>query len=76
MQAKSITNLMSQEGVRGQEWNPWSVDGGNPCEHVTVLPYTRFLAGPVEEKTVSASDTLHIKMAQGGGFAAELVCFE
>lgn len=41
-------NLMTQEGVRGQEWNAWSVDGGNPCEHVTVLPFTRILAGPVD----------------------------
>lgn len=45
---RTYPNLMSQEGVRGQEWNAWSVDGGNPCEHVTVLPYTRFLAGPVD----------------------------
>jgi alpha-glucosidase len=41
-------NLMSQEGVRGQEWNAWSADGGNPCEHVTVLPFTRIMAGPVD----------------------------
>lgn len=41
-------NLMTQEGVRGQEWNAWSTDGGSPCEHVTVLPFTRILAGPVD----------------------------
>lgn len=41
-------NLMSQEGVRGQEWNAWSPDGGSPCEHVTVLPFTRIMAGPVD----------------------------
>ena len=41
-------NLMSQEGVRGQEWNAWSTDGGNPCSHVTVLPFTRVMAGPVD----------------------------
>lgn len=41
-------NLMTQEGVRGQEWNAWSIDGGNPCEHVTVLPFTRIMAGPVD----------------------------
>ena len=45
---RTYPNLMSQEGVRGQEWNAWSTDGGNPCEHVTVLPYTRILAGPVD----------------------------
>ena len=41
-------NLMSQEGVRGQEWNAWSQDGGSPCSHVTVLPFTRIMAGPVD----------------------------
>ena len=45
---RTYPNLMSQEGVRGQEWNAWSNDGGNPCEHVTVLPFTRILAGPVD----------------------------
>lgn len=41
-------NLMTQEGVRGQEWNAWSNDGGSPCSHVTVLPFTRIMAGPVD----------------------------
>lgn len=41
-------NLLTQEGVRGQEWNAWSADGGSPCEHVTVLPFTRIMAGPVD----------------------------
>lgn len=41
-------NLMTQEGVRGQEWNAWSPDGGSPCSHVTVLPFTRIMAGPVD----------------------------
>jgi alpha-glucosidase len=41
-------NLMSQEGVRGQEWNAWSRDGGSPACHVTVLPFTRIMAGPVD----------------------------
>lgn len=43
---RTLPNLMTQEGIRGQEWNAWSADGGSPCEHVTVLPYTRFMAGP------------------------------
>jgi alpha-glucosidase len=41
-------NLMSQEGVRGQEWNAWSQDGGSPSSHVTILPFTRVMAGPVD----------------------------
>lgn len=45
---RTYPNLMTQEGVRGQEWNAWSTDGGSPCEHVTVLPFTRILAGPVD----------------------------
>lgn len=45
---RTYPNLMSQEGVRGQEWNAWSDDGGNPCSHVTILPFTRIMAGPVD----------------------------
>ena len=45
---RTYPNLMSQEGVRGQEWNAWGQDGGSPCEHVTVLPFTRIMAGPVD----------------------------
>lgn len=45
---RTYPNLMTQEGVRGQEWNAWSRDGGSPCEHVTVLPFTRIMAGPVD----------------------------
>ncbi len=45
---RTFPNLMTQEGVRGQEWNAWSQDGGNPASHVTVLPFTRILAGPVD----------------------------
>lgn len=41
-------NLMTQEGVRGQEHNAWSPDGGNPPEHTTVIPFTRGLAGPMD----------------------------
>ena len=41
-------NLMTQEGVRGQEYNAWSPDGGNPPEHTTVLPFLRGLAGPMD----------------------------
>ncbi len=41
-------NLMTQEGVRGQEWDAWSEDGGNPPSHTTILPFTRGLAGPMD----------------------------
>lgn len=41
-------NLMTQEGVRGQEYDAWSPDGGNPPSHTCIIPFTRCLAGPVD----------------------------
>jgi alpha-glucosidase len=41
-------NMMSREGARGQEYNAWSGDGGNPPEHETNLFFTRMLAGPMD----------------------------
>jgi alpha-glucosidase len=45
---RTYPNLMTQEGVRGQEWDAWSSDGGNPPEHTTIIPFTRGLAGPID----------------------------
>lgn len=45
---RTYPNLMTQEGVRGQEYNAWSPDGGNPPEHTCILPFTRGLAGPMD----------------------------
>lgn len=45
---RTYPNLMTQEGGRGQEYNAWSTDGGNPPEHATVIPFTRMLAGPFD----------------------------
>jgi alpha-glucosidase len=41
-------NMMSREGARGQEYNAWGSDGGNPPEHETILFFTRMLAGPMD----------------------------
>lgn len=41
-------NLMTQEGVRGQEHNAWDPDGGNPPQHTVLMPFTRGLAGPMD----------------------------
>lgn len=41
-------NLMTQEGVRGQEYNAWDTGGGNPPSHTATLPFTRGLAGPTD----------------------------
>lgn len=45
---RTYPNLMTQEGVRGQEYNAWSADGGNPPNHTTIIPFTRGLAGPMD----------------------------
>lgn len=41
-------NMMTREGSRGQEYNAWSGDGGNPPEHETILFFTRLLGGPMD----------------------------
>ena len=77
---RTFPNLMSQEGVRGQEWNAWSQDGGSPCEHVTVLPFTRIMAGPVDytpgvfafENPVMPGTRVHSTIANQLGL---FVCF-
>ncbi|MCI5978632.1 MAG: glycoside hydrolase family 97 protein [Bacteroidales bacterium] len=45
---RTYPNLMTQEGVRGQEWDAWCPEGGNPPSHTVTLPFTRLLAGPVD----------------------------
>ena len=39
-------NLMTGEGVRGQEWEAWSE--GHDASHTALLPFTRGLAGPMD----------------------------
>lgn len=41
-------NMMTRECARGQEYNAWSADGGNPPDHPVILPFTRMLAGPMD----------------------------
>ena len=45
---RTYPNMMSREGARGQEYNAWSAEGGNPPEHETILFFTRLLAGPMD----------------------------
>jgi hypothetical protein len=45
---RTYPNMMSAEGLRGQEFNAWASDGGNPPEHLTIVPFTRILAGPID----------------------------
>ncbi|MFZ0390781.1 MAG: glycoside hydrolase family 97 protein [Calditrichia bacterium] len=41
-------NMMTREGARGQEYNAWSGDGGNPPDHTVILTFTRLLGGPMD----------------------------
>jgi alpha-glucosidase len=45
---RTYPNMMSREGARGQEYNAWSGEGGNPPEHEANLYFTRLLAGPMD----------------------------
>ena len=45
---RTLPNLMTQEGARGQEFNAWDRGGGNPPSHTTILPFTRILGGPMD----------------------------
>jgi alpha-glucosidase len=40
-------NMLSREGARGQEFNAWGRPT-NPPEHLTILPFTRLLSGPMD----------------------------
>lgn len=40
-------NMVAREGARGQEYNAWGVPT-NPPEHMTILPFTRLLGGPMD----------------------------
>lgn len=41
-------NFFASENLRGQEFNAWASDGGNPPDHLTIVPFTRMLAGPID----------------------------
>ena len=45
---RTYPNIISREGLRGQEFNAWSADGGNPPEHLPIVAFTRMLAGPID----------------------------
>ncbi|MFL6734528.1 MAG: glycoside hydrolase family 97 protein [Sphingomicrobium sp.] len=52
-------NWVSREGARGQEFNAWG-NPTNPPEHVTILPFTRMLGGPMDY-TPGVFDVVHGK---------------
>jgi alpha-glucosidase len=45
---RTYPNMLTREGARGQEYNAWGGEGGNPPEHETILFFTRLLAGPMD----------------------------
>ena len=45
---RTYPNTISREGLRGQEFNAWASDGGNPPEHLPIIAFTRMLAGPID----------------------------
>ncbi len=45
---RTYPNLISREGLRGQEFNAWAMDGGNPPDHLPTIAFTRMLAGPID----------------------------
>ncbi|RYH75786.1 glycoside hydrolase family 97 protein [Flavobacteriaceae bacterium 144Ye] len=45
---RTYPNIISREGLRGQEFNAWASDGGNPPEHLPIVAFTRMLSGPID----------------------------
>ncbi len=45
---RTYPNDVSREGLRGQEFNAWASDGGNPPSHLPTIAFTRMLAGPID----------------------------
>ena len=43
---RTYPNWLAAEAARGNEFNAWSK--GNPPEHETILPFTRFIGGPMD----------------------------
>ncbi len=43
---RTYPNYIAAEAARGNEFNGWS--NGNPPMHETILPFTRFLGGPMD----------------------------
>lgn len=45
---RTYPNTISREGLRGQEFNAWASDGGNPANHLPTIAFTRMLSGPID----------------------------
>jgi len=45
---RTYPNTISREGLRGQEFNAWASDGGNPPNHLPTVAFTSMLSGPID----------------------------
>lgn len=45
---RTYPNMMTGEGARGTEFHNYGGRNGNPPQHSTILPFTRFLGGPMD----------------------------
>lgn len=45
---RTYPNAIAREGLRGQEFNAWSIERGNPPEHLPIVAFTRMLSGPID----------------------------
>lgn len=45
---RTYPNAIAREGLRGQEFNAWSSEGGNKVDHPVTVAFTRMLAGPID----------------------------
>ncbi|WP_228853417.1 glycoside hydrolase family 97 protein [Aegicerativicinus sediminis] len=45
---RTYPNAIAREGLRGQEFNAWATDGGNPPSHLPTVAFTRMLSGPID----------------------------
>jgi len=74
---RTYPNLMTQEGARGQEYDAWSPDGGNPPSHTTILPFTRMIAGPFDftPGTFNFTNPAHPKTRVQTTLAKQLALF-
>ncbi len=45
---RTYPNEIAREGLRGQEFNAWASDGGNPPQHLPTVAFTRMLSGPID----------------------------
>ena len=61
---RTYPNAISREGLRGQEFNAWSIEGGNPTNHLPTVAFTRSLrislagsGSPFKKRSIASSNS-------------------